>query len=328
MTNFTSILTFLGLAATLIFGFASVYLVIKRRYPGRITFIREASIGLFDSIERNVPELSVLYDGKPVGENLVLLKGILQNTGSIDITESMVVEHLAIKLPEGYKWLAAKAVGSAPNVNATVGIHDSTSLTFDLGLFRCDEHIRFEAVVEVPSEQDAASRSQEPASQRLNRAIRFTHRIANTQTINSEVLPPRFGSPMLKPRLDVIVGMSLVLFLASFTALTLAIGDNYKIKDLYLINTDEGHVIRIRATDNQDGTMTLRGDGNDYSETLTNRNFYLNRYVEPVAAPSSAKLKALVIFLVIPVVFSLLFATTAYLRERRRINRFNNLLND
>ena len=46
--NPSIMLTIFGLAATLILGGGSIYLVVKRRYPGRITFIREASIGLFD----------------------------------------------------------------------------------------------------------------------------------------------------------------------------------------------------------------------------------------------------------------------------------------
>jgi hypothetical protein len=326
--NSSLILTILGLAATLIFGLISIYLIIQRRYPGRITFIREASIGLFDSIVRNVPELSVLYNGKPVSENLVLLKGILQNTGSVDITEMMVVEPLAIKLPEGYKWLEARIVGSAPNVHATVSNQDSTSLIFDVGLFRVNEHIRFEAVAEVPSTEDASAQSGGSASDRLSKVLIFSHRIANTQKVNSEMLPPRLGTSMLKPRVGSIVALSLNIFIMAACIIWLAIGEDYSPKDIYLIRTNDARIVKVRANDNGDGTKTLKGIDNDYSERLSDRDFYLNRYVELFLPTPRIRLKGVAIILLYSLILTLFFATPAYVVVKRRTTRLNNLLKE
>src|SRR5205085_6381415 len=131
----STILAIAGTVATIVLGTWSIYLALKRRYPGRITLLKETSIGLFDSIVRNLPELAILYKGEPVSQSLVLLKGIFHNTGSIDITESMVEEKLTIHLPEGFKWLTGKVVSTSADVKANLTLLSPHSLIFDLGLF-------------------------------------------------------------------------------------------------------------------------------------------------------------------------------------------------
>jgi len=125
--------------ATLVFGVWGIYLAVRQRYPGRILFVKEDCIGLFDSIVRNLPELSVQYKGIPVKENLILLKGFFLNTGSKDISQGMVEQRLRAVLPGGYRWLTARLVAASPAVKADVRVTSETSLEFDLGLFRCGE---------------------------------------------------------------------------------------------------------------------------------------------------------------------------------------------
>ena len=75
--NPTTILAIIGTLATIVLGGWGIYLAVKRRYPGRITFIIEDSIGLFDSIVRNLPELAVLYKGESVRQNLSELPKVM-----------------------------------------------------------------------------------------------------------------------------------------------------------------------------------------------------------------------------------------------------------
>ena len=91
----------LGIVATIIFGVWGIFIVIRRSYPGQLTYIKESYIGLFDSIVKNVPELAVLYNNLPVSQGLVLIKGAILNTGSKDITDTMVEQNLAFVLPSG-----------------------------------------------------------------------------------------------------------------------------------------------------------------------------------------------------------------------------------
>ncbi|TSA47523.1 MAG: hypothetical protein D4R56_02065 [Deltaproteobacteria bacterium] len=156
-----TILAVVSIAATVVLGVWGIYLMIKRKYPGQITFVQESCLGLFDSIVKNMPELSVQYQGTPVGEGLVLLKGAFLNTGSKDISESMVVEKVSISLPENFRWLTAKVVSTSPKVQAHVAVSDS-SVVLDTGLFRCREYVSFEALAIVPTEDMKGKERGEP----------------------------------------------------------------------------------------------------------------------------------------------------------------------
>ena len=175
-----TVLAVISIAATVVLGIWGIFLMIKRKYPGQITFVRESCLGLFDSIVKNMPELAVQYNGTPVGEGLVLLKGSFLNTGSKDISESMVVEKVSISLPQNFRWLAAKIVSTSPKVHAQVSISDR-SLIFETGLFRCQEHIRFETLAEVPIKNSADNKRGESIEERLNKVLRISHRITDTQ---------------------------------------------------------------------------------------------------------------------------------------------------
>ena len=82
--------------------------------------MEEYCLGLFEATVRNIPELKITYNDRPVGDDLVLLKGYLVNTGWKDITPEMVGQHLALDLPTGYRWL--KAVASSPHTEVSVGL--------------------------------------------------------------------------------------------------------------------------------------------------------------------------------------------------------------
>src|SRR6266571_1518977 len=135
--NVSDGLALAGILATIVFGVWGLVIVLRRRYPGQLTYVKEPYIGLFDSIVKNLPELAVLYNHAPVGQGLVLVKGAILNTGSKDITDSMVEQRLAFALPSDFRWLTAKIVGTSGNVKASLAIQDS-SLVFASGLFRCN----------------------------------------------------------------------------------------------------------------------------------------------------------------------------------------------
>jgi hypothetical protein len=260
-----TILTIVGLIATVALGSFSIYLVLRRRYPGRITFIKESSIGLFDSIVKNLPDLSVLYKDEPVNENLVLLKGILHNTGSIDITEAMIKKALAIKLPEGYRWRAHKIVSSSSEVQADIKKVNPTTLEFEIGLFRCDEHIRFEALAEVPIQQDSSEQRVEDAGVRLTRALIISHRIAETRKVAIEDMSS-FGHT-LQTRLRMLaltLTIALSIGLAAFF-----IWPEPKRDVTYLMRDPNGKEIEVTIDFTAPGSkIDVKGVSGDYHEQL------------------------------------------------------------
>ena len=91
-----------GITVSAGFGVWGIYLAIRHRYPGRITFVTEQLIELFDDIGNTLPGLSVVYNNEEVSKNLVLLNGALINTGSIDISPSNIEKPISLRLPNEF----------------------------------------------------------------------------------------------------------------------------------------------------------------------------------------------------------------------------------
>ena len=189
-TNMEFWLSILGITLTVIFGFLGIYIVKAKRYPGRITYVREESIGLFDTLVKNFPQITIQYEGENISKQIVLVRGYLINTGDIDIKESMVDDKLKISLPPEFAWLNSKIVeGSIGNKFHLTPVNKN-ELELDLGLFKKDEYLRLEALVEVPI-------SQGKTSPLVSDKLSFSHRIADTSKVEIKTLDlrlPKFGS--------------------------------------------------------------------------------------------------------------------------------------
>jgi hypothetical protein len=176
--DFNTTLGIVGIAISLMFGVWGLFLVVKYR-SGHLTFVREQTIALFDSIVKNLPELAVLYRDSQITPNLVLIKGAFVNTGRKDISPQMIESPLTVFLPKGFSWLTAKVISSSHNVNASIQIDSNGNLQVKSGLLRCREFIRFQALAEVPPDVERA------ADQQLIDALRFSHRIQDTRPIRT-----------------------------------------------------------------------------------------------------------------------------------------------
>lgn len=167
----------LGLLSTLIFGFLSIYIFKVRLYSGKIAFIQEQVLGLFDSIVKNFHEIKITYDNENINQQIVLLKGALINNGSIDIKEDMVEERLCLVLPVSFKWLSAKIIDSSIGSKVHFELVDN-KIFVNLGLFRINEFIRFEALANISTDKNNG-----PAAEIFTENLNFEHRIAETSKV-------------------------------------------------------------------------------------------------------------------------------------------------
>lgn len=274
----STFLTILGIVVTVILGAWGVHLAIAQRYPGRITFVKEACIGIFDSIVRNLPELSVSYKDRPVSENLVLLKGFLLNTGSKDVTESMAEKGLSLNLPEDFRWLTARVVSASPNVRGSTRCSER-SIFFEMGLFRCNEHIRFEALAEVPAETD---RGESTLGGILEQALTFDHRIADTRKVDKQELLTESQRRRWRNQ-SVLMGSALVGLVAA-----LVVGvwlDRSRAEIQYSLVRGDSTVIDVTGWPRLNGTIELRGVQDGFREVLPIRSFYYDRKWVPKVVP-------------------------------------------
>jgi len=167
----------IGVVATIVFG-----IVKKRGYPGRLTYFYEPAIRLLDDVTGNLPQIAVRYKDEPVRKNLTLLRAFLVNTGSKDITKEMVEKPLTIELADGYRRLEASAKSPLDGEDRAK-ITDPKTVVLSLGLFRCNEFLRYEALIEV-------SEGKTPAGK-----LGIFHRIADTGAVDYESVPEKPKSP-------------------------------------------------------------------------------------------------------------------------------------
>jgi len=189
MSAYGTFFTITGIIATILFGSLTIYLFYRKRYPGKIILVIEDCIALFDSIVKNFPELSVLYNDSPISHDVVLLKGAFINSGSIDISDLTIEKDLSIDIPDGYEWLQGKIISKSPSLITNISIK-SQSLKFDTGLFRRNEFIRFECLVAIPSLPASEADSKKVISKSLLSSLEVNHRIADTQKAQMLRLPP------------------------------------------------------------------------------------------------------------------------------------------
>ena len=268
----------------------------KRKYQGEVTFVRESCIGLFDSIVKNMSDLAVQYKGTPVAQGLVLLKGSFLNTGAKDISDGMVEENIAIHLPDKSRWLTAKIVSGSPKVQANVNVTEK-AISFDIGLFRCKEYIRFEALAEVDTE-DSADRSEEESIEgRLIDSLSITHRIADTQKIKKKDLSSSNNTgKRLKRRLITLSFIALIGIAGIVTVSFIEIPGKLH----FLVPGESGDTIEVKARAQSDGTLQIRGvDEKSYRKTVSPEDFFNESNIMGKVVPD----KLVPFFLMLPPLF-------------------------
>ena len=124
----------------------------------------------------------------------------------------MVEKEIALELPEGFKWLAAKQTKKSSNVTTSLSV-DPSFIIFSTNLFRCQEYIKFEALAEVPIPEKS-----ETIEATLINKLNPTHRIADTGKIRKVYLPPenytkwRMRERIILPCFVIVFGIGLLSF--------------------------------------------------------------------------------------------------------------------
>jgi hypothetical protein len=319
--DLTTAFTIIGIVVTAAFGLWGLYVTIKSRYPGQITLVRESAIALFDTIVKNFPEISIIHKGKAVSEGLVLLRVAFLNTGSKDITREMVANELALNLPDGFKWLNAKVVGASPEAHGAIK-RGKQSIQFDLGLFRCKEFVRIEALAEVPlPAKDVKARSSRP-EEILSNALQVSHRIADTQRV---VVTELNQSMRAKRRfkMSLILVLSMAALLVAHTLYSYFTG--WPADFRYDLQIEDGKSVVVKAFPKTNRKVIVKGiDNKDFKEVMPINDFITQSKVNPTltfALETKGFLIAVTLYIIIP-----LFLCLYYLWEQRKAQMIRSLL--
>lgn len=304
---------------TVLFGLLGLYLTLRSRYPGEISFVREQTIALFDEIVKNVPDLAVLYKDNPVSANVVMVRGAFVNTGKKDIAPGMVEKPLTMKLPEGARWLSTSVVSYSPDVKAKVEVVAENALELSGGLFRRKEYVRFQALAEMGP--PSPNGSKDSAEKRVEKSLTFQHRIQDTRPVKAIELR---GTEKLKPRIKreaILLGLAAVV-VAVVSILALHDGIGYVLA--YQFDTGRGRAAEVAISGVRVDSVSVRALGGGYRATMPLGEFLSRREGVPTIERDRT---AYLLFAVAPFLYVLALGAPLLLRLReyrtqRRLMQF------
>jgi hypothetical protein len=316
--DYTTWLAIIGIILTVIFGIP--YVIKKKRYPGKITFIKQSSIGLFDSIVKNFSEISILYNNNPIKENLVYIKGCFLNDGDIDIEGEKIEKSLNVGLPENYKWINCNITKASKDFNCRHILKGSNELQFEFGLFRKNEFYQMEAIIEAPM-------NNENNSNNILNILKFNHRIPHTQKIKAiNILPEDQVIKMRRNMFNFILRASLIFLLPFIIAIVLVM--ILTTGDLIYRTTENKMIYEYKASPNRDGFIELNNVNKNENKTISLSEFQDKSNYIPFIKSKTIKQKINDIWFVpfIIAITILILATIDYYRLRKsyKINRIIN----
>jgi hypothetical protein len=319
----SAILSILGIIVSLLFGAWGIYLAVSRRYPGEITFVREQTIPLFDAIVKNLPEMAVLYKTNPVSPNVVLLRGSLINTGSRDISSLMVERPISLRLPEGSRWLSATVISRSRDVKASVKIVEPRSISFENGLLRRNEFIRFQALADMSNKGSDAEEASARREEYFKDSLHFDHRIQDTGSVKSfELLPSR---SFVKRYRSLFVFIALgILFLIGYLIFYELHGFPSQLAYDFQVSKDE--ITRVYIKDIGSKAIKVKSVDGKFSATIPREEFFAKCQKPAVLVPD--KYEILRVFIVMAVLYILGPAVllAVRMREHRANKRLRRLL--
>lgn len=255
--TFSDILAIIGIIITIFFSVWGILIAIRKRYPGRITFVEENAIGLFNSIIKNFPDIKIQYDNKPISEQMVYLKASFINTGSIDLSTKGNSHKLKINLSDDYKWISCKLTDVSKDVICELKNLEN-ELIFDFDLLRKNEFIQFEAFAEIKN-------TDKPAST-FRKSLVFSHRIPNTAKtdklpyLNEEQINDK-RSEFKKNLIFATIFLVLIIAFTSYRYFTKSADLEYK-----FIENKKEYNVKISPIDS--ANIKLEDSDKDYEKTL------------------------------------------------------------
>ena len=211
--------------------------------------------------------------------------------------------------------MTAKIVASSSNVQSNVKVSEK-AITFNTGLFRCKEYIRFEALAEVPAEDSPKRKEEESIEKRLINSLNITHRIADTQKIKIKGLTkPDFTRERFKKRLiPMSVNLIFPIFIIVYFYFFLGPPANLH----YIVPVESGGTVEVKVRACNDGTLKIKGvDDKSYRKTMSPESFFKTPNIIPKVVPDKLFKFLIVPFLSLLFLFQLLIIGLFYLDNRK-----------
>lgn len=265
----SAILGAVGILATIVFGFLSIDLFKRKKYPGKITYIKFNLIDLLNSVANNFSEIEVLHNKIPINKNIIYIKGALVNSGDIDINRKLAEKDISMNLPEGCKWLNIKSTKFSEGLNVNVFIEDEKRASFAFDLFRKNEFVQFEGLIEAESK--------DISSALIDSELEFFHRIENTSRIDiKNLLSPNQIKKKKKTAIIYSIGLFLMIITISLTLIFNLFGT--KKEPIYFREKGSNSAIFYEVSKSNNNEVRLKSKNSESELVLTIEDFN-NRFI-------------------------------------------------
>lgn len=313
------ILTIIGLLATFVFGFLSIDLFKRKRYPGKITFVKQSSIGLFDSFVKNFNEIAILFDEKPIKDNLIYIKGCFINDGDIDIEGEKIEKPICIELPEKYSWVNCKITDTTKNLFSDYKISNDKDVELKFGLFRKGEFIQIEALIQASHEINN--------DDNIFDLMKFSHRISQTQKITTTNLLSENQIKKKKGKIIQRVWSTAIQMILPFI-LSIILFVFLKSAEINYRSIESGKTVEYKATPKRDGIVELVNIITDEEKSISITDFQDKSKYLPFIPEKTLWQKIKQSWFIVPVwfVLILIFGLLDYW-EVRKSNKIYGILN-
>lgn len=282
MDNQSFLLTLGSILITVLIGIIGIYYTLKQRNRLEITFLKNACIPLFRSIVKNLDEIEIKFKGNKIGENLILFKGTILNSGNLDIDQSIVHEPLSIKLPKDFFWVQNKVIDTSEGLNVCYS-NDGGTLTFVWELFKAGEYYSFDSLIEYIPGSDKSSIGELDLKDGMLKKLTFSHRISNLRSVKRVMT-------MQKPLpIRGLIPLYLILLGFIFFGVYLSVGPlffpSYEVYNEFRIDSTltSAHIrpvdsVTVRLV-NYERKVNKKITLNDYEKQSTNRLIILRKEI-------------------------------------------------
>ncbi|MCK5460334.1 hypothetical protein KAI52_04410 [Candidatus Parcubacteria bacterium] len=164
-----------------------------------------------------------------------MLKGVILNTGNIDIDSNIVFEPLKMILPQNYSWLEFRIGKKSDNLNISSEKIKNNIIKINWDLFKKNEFFSFNSLILTDGKKESR--------EEITKIINFSYRITNLNEIkkrNAESIinKKNWYSDYILP----LIGILFFLIIGIITLLRPTI-DSYKINEdkiKYILREEEG----------------------------------------------------------------------------------------
>jgi len=207
------ILGILGLTATIILGYYGIILTRKSRQTVRLTVKRVECFSLFSSAIRKL-KIDISYIDKKIENPLILFKGEIINTGSLDIDKTSIYEPLKLISSEHFNWLELNILKEDQKINSAIQKINEKEIIINWDLLKKGEKISFEALIESIDNKEIGKTD---AIEFYN-SLDFSYRITNLDKIqcddkidNSKIFSKKLIDNLILLTVSILFGSSLIL---------------------------------------------------------------------------------------------------------------------